>query len=373
MRRLAGADAQAGEMSNNSFDVASRAAISDRRRLPRQEVSFAYVELGEGNGGTLLNLSESGLAVQTLLPLFDGVMKRMRFQFSHSNTWIDAHGRIAWTSELNRVAGIRFVGLTPAARVQIREWICSESVLREPRQESSRFPADLHLEALLASESSVAERELSASVLVKTKGHSVRAEGGSGILPDSTRTPYVGAPPKENALGSLPEVAENSRKRVWAMTAGGVALIFVLLWFGGHKVSRRIGELISGTSPATTHTAQTSLRQPAMAKPSQPVSTKTPAARPAARLSSSSPYASAGTTSGFALQVAAFVHRENADALAESLRGQDFPVFLSRGSTDRLYKILVGPYADLDSAIHAQSELKKQNFEVIRLKWNPHD
>jgi cell division septation protein DedD len=74
---------------------------------------------------------------------------------------------------------------------------------------------------------------------------------------------------------------------------------------------------------------------------------------------------------GFVLQVGAMAHEENADALAESLRQRNFPVIVSRSGTSRLYRVVVGPYNDVDSSLRVKEQLSKQGFDVLRTTWNP--
>jgi len=129
-------------MSSAFQNVGGRAGNSDRRLHLRQQVmSLAYIELGEGNGGIVLNVSEGGLAVQAVMSLLDDDLPKMRFQFSQSKDWIAASGRIAWTSESRKMAGVEFVDLPEEARDHIKQWLCSAvppSVLQEeesPRSE----------------------------------------------------------------------------------------------------------------------------------------------------------------------------------------------------------------------------------------------
>jgi septal ring-binding cell division protein DamX len=74
---------------------------------------------------------------------------------------------------------------------------------------------------------------------------------------------------------------------------------------------------------------------------------------------------------GFVLQVGAMTHKDNADRLAESLRQKSFPAFVSRRGTDRFYRVMIGPYADSESAFKVKDELRKQDFPAIRMPWNP--
>jgi hypothetical protein len=123
-------------MSNASQYVGGSPEISDRRLHSRQQVrSLAYIELGEGNGGIVLNISEGGLAVQAVMGLLQDHLPNMRFQFSQSKNWLETSGRIAWTSESKKTAGVEFVFLPEEAREQLKEWISLEARSSEIQEE----------------------------------------------------------------------------------------------------------------------------------------------------------------------------------------------------------------------------------------------
>jgi hypothetical protein len=100
----------------------------DRRLQTRiTPVSRAYFELGDTNGGIVLNISEAGMAVATtdLLVVRD-YLPRIRFQLPSSRQSIEISAQIVWLAESKKGAGIRFVDLTAEARNQISNWIASE-------------------------------------------------------------------------------------------------------------------------------------------------------------------------------------------------------------------------------------------------------
>jgi TonB family protein len=108
-------------------------AASAERRLHyrRTPASLAYVEMGEDNGGIILNLSEGGLALQTVVAVTDEHLSRLRFQLSSACDWVNASGRVVWNGESKKVAGIRFLNLPETVRVRIRNWISLEGSDRE--------------------------------------------------------------------------------------------------------------------------------------------------------------------------------------------------------------------------------------------------
>jgi cell division septation protein DedD len=61
----------------------------------------------------------------------------------------------------------------------------------------------------------------------------------------------------------------------------------------------------------------------------------------------------------------------NADALSNSLKQRGFPVIVFRHTTDPFYRVVVGPYPDMSSAVRVKNELKAQNFEGIVRRWVP--
>jgi sporulation related protein len=74
---------------------------------------------------------------------------------------------------------------------------------------------------------------------------------------------------------------------------------------------------------------------------------------------------------GFVLQVAAMKHEENADALAETLRRRDFPVFVFKRGPGPFYRVAIGVYGDAGSAARVKDELEKQSFKANLIHWVP--
>jgi len=122
----------------------------DRRlQMRTTPASRAYVELGGANGGTVLNISETGMAVAAADPLVvDDYLPRIRFQLPSSGQSIEISAQIVWLAESKKSAGIRFVDLTADARNQISNWIASEKPATEfegltPTPVESLVPASL--------------------------------------------------------------------------------------------------------------------------------------------------------------------------------------------------------------------------------------
>lgn len=115
-------------MSDVSSHVEAGVALADRRAYTRQLVqSLAYVELGDGNGGVVLNVSEGGMAVQAMMSIFDDELPCVRLQLSHSKQGFEAKARIVWSDDHRKLVGLKFIGLPEEACSQIREWALLES------------------------------------------------------------------------------------------------------------------------------------------------------------------------------------------------------------------------------------------------------
>ncbi len=107
--------------------------LGERRRFTRQRLSsLAYLDIGPDNGGMVLNLSETGLALQTFNPLIGQTRVGLRIQPPKSRERIQATAEITWLSESKREAGLRFIELAEDARVEIAEWVSAEAGASEP-------------------------------------------------------------------------------------------------------------------------------------------------------------------------------------------------------------------------------------------------
>ncbi len=126
-------------MSHAFANVDRKTRGAERRIFRRRRVrSLAYVELGQGNGGIVLNVSEGGLAVQAVMAVTGDELPDMRLQLAHSNKEIRTKGRVTWTGEFRKLAGIEFVDLSVEALRQIREWIALEEPEERPAETTSR-------------------------------------------------------------------------------------------------------------------------------------------------------------------------------------------------------------------------------------------
>jgi TonB family protein len=130
---------------SNVFAYAENALPPSERRVhARQQIkTLAYVELDEGNGGIILNVSEGGLAVQAVTSLMDDHLPRVRFQLSQSPDWVETSARVTWAGESRKLVGLEFIDLSELARGQINEWLSRET---SPDLDPAEGKADSELE-----------------------------------------------------------------------------------------------------------------------------------------------------------------------------------------------------------------------------------
>jgi TonB family protein len=120
-----------------------------RARARLCPTSPIFINLNGASGanvGIAFNISEGGFALAAAEALPGGSLHNIRIQFPGSREWIEASGQIAWRSESNREAGVRFVGLTEKTRLDIRNWISSQAFPRDLQEQMDGISEDLRLE-----------------------------------------------------------------------------------------------------------------------------------------------------------------------------------------------------------------------------------
>jgi PilZ domain len=97
----------------DTFQPVADPEAPEWRSHPRERVLYSRMklELENDNAGIILNISESGLAMQVVRSLPDDSLPQMRFQLAQSETWVEARGRIASINDAKTRAGVEFVEL----------------------------------------------------------------------------------------------------------------------------------------------------------------------------------------------------------------------------------------------------------------------
>ena len=193
-----------------------RRRVCIREQIPFRSNSF-NIDFGRTKPGRVLNISEGGLAIQTIANSIDDYMPEIRFKFSKSETWVETSGRVVWTSESRDVAGVEFLSLCDEGRNQIREW------LGEIRSPHSDAPAEEALQPLYSTKSAdplvTPAPQLTAAREFQPKEPRAPAESDS-------------APPREAVYWRRDEVPSDRRTRVLvglfvALSITGLTVFFL--------------------------------------------------------------------------------------------------------------------------------------------------
>jgi hypothetical protein len=112
--------------------------IERRKRFRKKPPRLVYVEMGNGNGGMMRDLSEDGFALRAMMPLATG--EKMHFCLSlEDSTRIEGESQVIWTGEGGRAAGLKFVEITAEARTQVRDWLAAlDGVSKEESREETK-------------------------------------------------------------------------------------------------------------------------------------------------------------------------------------------------------------------------------------------
>lgn len=163
-----------GEPEQNLESRPVSVPASDRRAHPRQPIrSLAYVHLGESNGGIVLNISESGIAVQAAEALDAAESPlALRIEIPRSRKRLEVTGEIMWVGESRKEAGLRFVDLQEDALKRIHAWMACEVSPETPHAESEE-----EVEDTLAGDAAVrAETVVTEAALAGREDHVAAAE-----------------------------------------------------------------------------------------------------------------------------------------------------------------------------------------------------
>jgi periplasmic protein TonB len=113
--------------------------IPERRSQPRRRVlSLEYLDLGDSNGGIILNISEGGMYIQAVASLSADELSDLSFRIPDSGYQIETSGKIVWVGESRKDAGIQFINLPEEARLKLREWVAAENSAHEEFRHTER-------------------------------------------------------------------------------------------------------------------------------------------------------------------------------------------------------------------------------------------
>lgn len=359
--------------------------IQQERRLSGRKAlrTIACIHLPSDNGGIVLDVSEGGLRFRAIAPVKES--GPIDFWFSAHSNRIAGTADLVWTDQAKKTGGLRFARLPEDAREQIRSW---------PDESTTRLGTskDLTLAASAPDESPPTSTNEPDAGAASTSDAPPHPESPLSEPYTSTRLPALGkdmarlyAPPPESYFEG------RKRSPFKAICISALMLVILALsyryaaearewtFWRGIKISgegkpqeltqTRALNLPSQSAPVGDASTDKSKIEgvPVQAAPQFP-STATPETAKASVEKPEAPTANARLRKPLApgreliLQVAALTREVDARKLADSLRHENFPAFVQTPTVDPFYRVLLGPFADEESARIAQRKLKRAGF-----------
>ena len=131
----------------------------ERRTCLRHKVNGPVFASFDGvTGGMILDLSEQGLAMQTVSPVEADREFNFRLDLPNSDTQLETTGYIAWADALGR-AGVRFSELPEEARQRLDQWLAAND--EAPSRKAPKLTVDRVLGPARASMSAGKPRSIS--------------------------------------------------------------------------------------------------------------------------------------------------------------------------------------------------------------------
>jgi cell division septation protein DedD len=314
-------------VANDSLGRLSGASkIPDRRIYERRPVRFAYLDTGNNHGGAILDISEGGLAVQSVLRFHKRSFSKIRFRLSASEHWVETSGRLIWMNKSQKVAGIAFSGISGEARNRIKDWSKSSA----------------NIEALNNAPSGM-----------EPFFETCRVAGGVTV----PETPIF--QPRNWNQGYI------SSLRSWlvGLLTKTALLTMALVLIEPHSV-----HLVPQPNRGSSSTSADIKSDPL---PEWPVRVNA-STKAVSALAQAEPTFKEPISGSLMLQVAAMRRQANAEALSSTLREKGFPVVLFQSEFTHFFVVAAGPFANLTSRNAAQTTLNEQGFRPFALRWPQH-
>lgn len=122
--------------------VGPNSARDRRARVRHSPATLTYVKLGAGNGGVILDVSESGMAIASAEPLTELPLPALSFRLPRLDHTFVTSAELVWNSNAKQSAGVRFGSLSDQDRLQIKNWIKAELYAEAFPTTDRRTPTD---------------------------------------------------------------------------------------------------------------------------------------------------------------------------------------------------------------------------------------
>jgi hypothetical protein len=110
--------------------------VSQKSFARKKPDQLVYLELGSGNGGMLLSVSEDGFRFRAVSPLRPNGLMPFAFSFDGSHR-LQGIGEVEWLEDDGKSGGMRFVEVSPEFRSSIHQWLALDSSRPHPGREGT--------------------------------------------------------------------------------------------------------------------------------------------------------------------------------------------------------------------------------------------
>src|SRR6266478_9510380 len=101
-------------------------AVGHQDFTQKKPLQLVYLELGVGNGGMLLSVSEDGFRFRAVSPVRANTIMPFAFSLDGRNR-LEGEGTVAWVEEEGKSGGMRFTEVSPEFRAALGAWLNSDS------------------------------------------------------------------------------------------------------------------------------------------------------------------------------------------------------------------------------------------------------
>jgi len=182
------------------------------RKKPDQLV---YLELGSGNGGMLLSISEDGFRFRAVSPLRPNGLMPFAFSFD-GNRRLQGIGEVEWLEDDGKSGGMRFVEVSAEFRSAVSHWLALDSPRSHPGREVTPAAAT-PLDTMEKIREELRRGYSGPTTRKPSTGKETHTENPEVLLPKRD------APPKKLEVESqprLPNIAADSDQRPEVSTLG---------------------------------------------------------------------------------------------------------------------------------------------------------
>jgi cell division septation protein DedD len=332
--------------------------VEDRRQHARlAPKSPLIVSLDDCKSGLLLDVGEGGLAVASLLPRNLDETISLGFDLPEGTGHIEAKAEIAWIRDSGHLTGVRFVVLDETCRSKLSEWISARASLQSQLSEQEDEPVFV-------------TRSTYAQVNAIAQEHRDKLAGETKSLATAEA---AAAEAKEAVILSETGLSGAAKSRhTIELILAVVLLTWALVYLGYQMGSTGVNHQSAGSSAAPNESAGPSAAPKENDAVSKAMVASVEASGPTAAATAGA--AASGLTlsdSGVVLQVGAMRLEDNADAMAQELQKKNFPAFVFRHGGDRLYRVAIGPFGNVEETAKIKAELERQGFQPLLRSWIP--